>query len=239
MRALLLASCLLLLPGCTPGADASTSAAVTPSAAEDGEARAESADRGRAASASAAGEGADDADSADTADPGEGAETSGVWDFAVTTIDGRDTTLREWAGNALLIVNTASECGFTGQYRDLQELWTSYGERGLVVMGFPANNFGNQEPGSDEDIAAFCTGEFGVTFPMFSKVEVVGDERHPLFTWLSTHGGDAATGNIRWNFEKFLVSPEGVLVGRWRSQTRPTSRRVVAAIEDVLPEAAR
>lgn len=161
---------------------------------------------------------------------------SELFDIPVTTIDGTDTTLADWAGHVLLIVNTASECGFTDQYDALQGLFDDLAPRGFFVLGFPCNQFGGQEPGSEEEIQAFCRREFGVTFPMFKKIEVNGDNEHPLYTLLKqTADADGEAGDVKWNFEKFVVSPEGEVLGRFRSKTEPDDDAVLDLIEEHLP----
>ena len=154
----------------------------------------------------------------------------------LTLLDGSDTTLDAYASQALLVVNVASECGFTRQYAGLEALYERYHERGLTVIGVPSNQFGAQEPGTAEEIAEFCQTNFGVTFPLLAKTDVNGPDRHPLFARL-TEVADATgkAGDVTWNFEKFLVSPQGEVVGRFRSKVEPDDPGLVAAIEAVLP----
>ena len=154
----------------------------------------------------------------------------------LTLLDGSDTTQDAYAGQALLVVNVASQCGFTRQYAGLEALYERYHERGLTVIGVPSNQFGAQEPGTAEEIAEFCQANFGVTFPLLAKTDVNGPDRHPLFARL-TEVADAAAkaGDVTWNFEKFLVSPQGEVVGRFRSKVEPEDPELVAAIEAVLP----
>jgi len=154
----------------------------------------------------------------------------------LTLLDGSDTTLDAYAGQALLVVNVASQCGFTRQYAGLEALYERYHERGLTVIGVPSNQFGAQEPGTAEEIAEFCQANFGVTFPLLAKTDVNGRDRHPLFARL-TEVADATgkAGDVTWNFEKFLVSPQGEVVGRFRSKVEPDDQDLVAAIEAVLP----
>ncbi len=154
----------------------------------------------------------------------------------LTMLDGSDTTLDAYAGQALLVVNVASECGFTRQYAGLEDLYERYRDRGLTVIGVPCNQFGEQEPGTAEEIAEFCQANFGVTFPLLAKTDVNGPERHPLFARL-TAVADATgkAGDVTWNFEKFLVSPQGEVVGRFRSTVEPDAPELVAAIDAVLP----
>ncbi|KAA1426811.1 glutathione peroxidase [Nocardioides antri] len=142
-------------------------------------------------------------------------------DFKATSIEGDEIDLASYAGSVVLVVNTASECGFTPQYAGLQRLHDSYADQGFAVLGFPCDQFGNQEPGADEEIAAFCEQRFGVTFPLFSKVEVNGDDAHPLFRWLKEEKGGLLGGAIKWNFTKFLVGRDGLVIGRYGSTTKP------------------
>jgi glutathione peroxidase len=160
-----------------------------------------------------------------------------IHEITVKTIDGEAVGLDQYAGKWVLIVNTASKCGFTRQYEDLMELQNAYREKGVVVLGFPANNFNNQEPGTDADIKTFCSEEFGVTFPMFSKVSVKGNDQHPLFQYLTTAENPDYTGNIRWNFEKFLVGPDGKLIRRFRSMTNPSGKKMANALDEALAAA--
>ena len=153
-----------------------------------------------------------------------------IYDFEVETITGEPTTIGEYEGKVLLFVNVASECGFTPQYEGLQTLWERYGDDGLVVLGFPANDFMGQEPGTNEEIQAFCTGEYGVTFPMFGRISVVGSDQHPLYTHLTEHSGES----ISWNFNKILVDRQGRVVEHFGSRTEPLSDTMVEAIEAQL-----
>ncbi|MGE0707522.1 MAG: glutathione peroxidase [Planctomycetota bacterium] len=156
-----------------------------------------------------------------------------IYDFPVTTLTGQDTTLAEHRGKVLLIVNTASECGFTPQYAGLQQLWEQYGERGLVVLGFPCDQFGHQEPGDEAAIGAFCQRNYGVSFPMFAKVEVNGDEAHPLWKHLKHEvKGLLGSEGIKWNFTKFLVDREGQVVDRFAPTTAP--EKLAGKIEALL-----
>lgn len=158
-------------------------------------------------------------------------------ELPVRTIAGEDITLAAFAGRALLVVNVASQCGATPQYAGLQELHRRYEERGLTVLGFPCNQFGEQEPGDGEEINRFCTTTYGVSFPMFDKVEVNGPARHPLFAEL-TKAADAQgrAGAVRWNFEKFLVAPNDRVVGRFRTDVAPDDPALIAAVEACLPQ---
>jgi glutathione peroxidase len=154
----------------------------------------------------------------------------------VKTLEGENTTLGEFAGKALLVVNVASKCGLTPQYEGLERLQKTYGERGFSVIGVPSNQFAGQEPGTAEEIAAFCSTSYGVSFPLLEKTEVNGPSRHPLYDQLTAYpDAEGQAGDVGWNFEKFLVSPDGTVVGRFRSRTEPESTEVVAAIEAQLP----
>lgn len=157
-----------------------------------------------------------------------------VFDFVLNNIDGVKTSLNQYKGKTILIVNVASKCGYTPQYEGLQALYEKYNSDDFVILGFPANNFKGQEPGSDEDIKQFCTLEYGVEFPMFSKVSVKGSDQHELFTYLTSLDNPDFTGDINWNFEKFLISKEGKLLRRFRSNVKPQSKEIVSAIEKEL-----
>jgi len=155
-------------------------------------------------------------------------------DFKATTIDGREVSLSDHEGEVVLVVNTASECGFTPQFAGLEELYRAYRDRGFSVLGFPCNQFGGQEPGTEAEISGFCEKNYGVTFPMFAKVEVNGAGEHPLFTWLKSEGGGLLGSRIKWNFTKFLVGRDGQLIGRWAPTTEPSALagEVEAALGD-------
>ena len=155
-------------------------------------------------------------------------------DFSATSIDGIERQLVDYKGKVVLVVNTASQCGFTGQYKGLEELYRTYADRGLVVLGFPCDQFGNQEPGDEEEIATFCERNFGVTFPLFSKVDVNGKNAHPLYQWLRSEKGGMVGSKIRWNFTKFLIDPEGNVVQRYGSTTTPD--QISDDIEALLPQ---
>lgn len=159
-----------------------------------------------------------------------------VLDFKVADIAGKEIDLSEYKGKVLLIVNVASKCGATPQYDPLQALYAKYADKGLVVMGFPANNFGGQEPGSNEEIAEFCTSKYSVEFPMFSKVSVKGDDKAPLFQYLTSAENPDKQGDIGWNFEKFLVGKDGKLIRRFGTRVRPDDADLVAAVEKALAE---
>jgi glutathione peroxidase len=159
-----------------------------------------------------------------------------LYDAEINTLEGSPADLGEYEGKALLVVNVASKCGLTPQYEGLQKLHDEYAARGFEVLGFPCNQFMGQEPGTADEIREFCDTTYGVTFPIFEKVDVNGDQRHAIFTEL-TEAADAAgeAGDVKWNFEKFLVSPDGKVVGRFRPQVAPDDAALVAAIEEQLP----
>ena len=158
-----------------------------------------------------------------------------LYDFSAKTIDGTDQSLRDYAGKVALVVNVASQCGLTPQYRGLEELYTTFKDRGLVVLGFPCNQFGGQEPGSEGEIKTFCETKFGVTFPLFGKIDVNGANRHPLYGFLTgeTTAPDAS-GDIKWNFAKFLIDRQGRVVARFAPTTAPVSEEIMAALEQQL-----
>lgn len=154
----------------------------------------------------------------------------------LTMLDGRETTFGEFAGRAVLVVNVASRCGLTPQYAGLETLAETYAERGLTVLGAPCNQFAGQEPGSNEEIAEFCSTTYGVTFPLTDKLDVNGADRHPLFHELErTADPEGYSGDVRWNFEKWVVAPDGRVVARFLPSTQPDDPAVIAAIEGVLP----
>ena len=156
-------------------------------------------------------------------------------DFTATTIDGTAKPLKDYAGKALLIVNVASQCGLTPQYAGLQKLHEQYGGRGLAVLGFPCNQFGGQEPGSEGQIKTFCETKFGVTFPMFAKVDVNGAGRHPLYEFLTSQTTSPdGPGDIQWNFAKFLIGKDGKVIARFPPTDTPESAEITAAIEKAL-----
>ena len=159
-----------------------------------------------------------------------------IYDVPINTLHGEPASLADYKGKALLLVNVASKCGLTPQYTGLEDLQKRYADRGFSVLGFPCNQFGGQEPGSNEEIAEFCSATYGVTFPMYDKLEVNGPGRHPLYDEL-TRTADAAgeAGDVQWNFEKFLVDPQGEVVARLRPQVQPESDEVVSLIESHLP----
>jgi glutathione peroxidase len=157
-----------------------------------------------------------------------------VHHFTMTTIDGEEQPLNHYEGEVLLLVNVASKCGYTPQYTGLQELFTRYAERGFRVLAFPANNFGAQEPGSNEEIKEFCSTTYNVTFDMFSKISVKGDDMHPLYRWLTKESG--FNGDIKWNFTKFLVDRDGNVVARFETRVNPLDDAVTGKIEELLAQ---
>lgn len=159
-----------------------------------------------------------------------------IFDVAISTLAGDPANLAQYRGNAVLVVNVASQCGLTPQYAGLQALAETYGDRGLTVLGVPCNQFGGQEPGTSDEIHNFCETHYGVTFPLTEKVEVNGPGRHPLYSGLvDTPDAAGHIGDIRWNFEKFLVGPDGSVVARFDPRVTPQAPEVTSAIEKVLP----
>ena len=156
-----------------------------------------------------------------------------VFDFEARSIGGEPVSLGQYRGKVLLIVNTASRCGFTPQYEGLETLYERYHERGFEVLGFPANDFLGQEPGTDTEIETFCTTRFGTRFPLFSKIHVKGKSMHPLYAWLTTDSGQP--GAIKWNFTKFLVGADGRVIARFEPNVTPLAQIVTSAIEAALP----
>ena len=156
--------------------------------------------------------------------------------FEFTSIDGDGLPLAAWRGRPVLVVNTASYCGYTPQYGDLEALWQRYRDRGLIVLGVPSNDFGRQEPGSATEIKQFCATNYSVDFPLAAKCRVIGAEAHPFYRWIAGELGEA--GTPRWNFHKYLIGPDGQLVGTWPSQVDPTDRRITGEIERLLPQPA-
>ena len=155
-----------------------------------------------------------------------------LYDIPVTTLDGRETTMNDWAGHVLLIVNTASKCGLTEQYEGLQRIFDDYAMRGFFVIGMPCNQFGEQEPGTADEISDFCSINYGVSFPLLAKADVNGENTHPLYAFLK----DATGGeDIQWNFEKFVVSDSGEVLGRFSPKTDPEDDELLELIEDNLP----
>lgn len=158
----------------------------------------------------------------------------GVVDQTVLSLQGEPVDLTHFRGHPMLIVNTASKCGYTPQYEGLQKLYETYGDRGLVVIGFPSNDFGNQEPGTAEEIGNFCRLNYGVTFPMMAKVHVKGADQAPIYRMLTTETAEEFRGEVRWNFTKFLVDGDGRVVARFDSAIEPLDPQVTAAIEALL-----
>jgi glutathione peroxidase len=159
-----------------------------------------------------------------------------IYDHEINRLDGTPADLHDYEGQVALVVNVASQCGFTPQYEGLQRLYDQYQDRGFTVLGFPCNQFLGQEPGTAEEIATFCSTTYGVSFPLFEKIEVNGDDRHPVFAELTeTADADGNAGDIGWNFEKFLVAPDGKVIGRFRTGVVPEDPQVIEAIEANLP----
>jgi glutathione peroxidase len=160
----------------------------------------------------------------------------GIHEIPLKTLDGHDSSLGEFAGKALLVVNVASKCGLTPQYSGLERLQERFGEQGFSVVGFPCNQFAGQEPGSADEIQTFCSTTYGVTFPLFEKIDVNGEGRHPLYAELTeTADAEGSAGDVQWNFEKFLVGADGEVLARFRPRTEPEDEAVVKAIGAALP----
>lgn len=164
-----------------------------------------------------------------------GAQQPTIYDIPLKDIDGQTTSLKAYEGKVMLVVNVASRCGHTPQYKSLETIYGRYKAKGLVILGFPCNQFAEQEPGSNQEIKSFCSTTYGVTFPLFDKVNVNGPERHPLFNFL-TGKESPFPGEIKWNFNKFLIDRHGKILWRFDSFTVPDSNRVIAAIEGALAE---
>lgn len=156
-----------------------------------------------------------------------------LYDFTMKDIDGKDVKLSQFKGKVILVVNVASQCGFTPQYEGLQKTFAQLKDKGFVILGFPANQFGGQEPGTDKEIKQFCTGKYNVTFPMFSKITVKGDDMHPLYHWLIA-SSDRPKDDIEWNFTKFVIDRHGNVVHRFKPQVKPESDEVMAVINEQL-----
>src|ERR1700726_3921356 len=159
---------------------------------------------------------------------------SGVYSFTLNSIDGKPAPLADYKGKVVLLVNVASQCGYTPQYSALEAIYKKYKDQGFVILGFPANNFGAQEPGTNEEIKTFCSRKYSVTFPMYSKISVKGDDQSPLYTHLTKETGAGIAGEIQWNFTKFLVDRDGKVVQRFEPAITPDSKEVTAAIEKQL-----
>jgi len=161
------------------------------------------------------------------------AADAGLYSVPVRTIDGKDASLKPYAGKALLIVNVASKCGYTSQYEGLEALYKKYQGKGLVILGFPSNDFGAQEPGTNEEIAEFCASKFSVTFPLYEKIHVKGTDQHPLYAKLT--GPESPTaGPVKWNFTKFLVGKDGQVLKRFDSAVEPDAPELISAVEQAL-----
>ncbi|MEU1542191.1 glutathione peroxidase [Actinacidiphila glaucinigra] len=159
-----------------------------------------------------------------------------IYDIPLRTLTGEPASLDDHRGKALLIVNVASKCGLTPQYEGLERLQKRYADRGFTVLGFPSNQFAGQEPGTADEIATFCSATYGVSFPLYEKSDVNGDQRHPLYAALTeTADAEGQAGDVQWNFEKFLVGADGQVVGRFRPRTEPEADEIIAAIEAQLP----
>lgn len=162
-------------------------------------------------------------------------EAKSIYDIQVKAMNGEVIKLEEYRGQVLMIVNTASKCGFTNQYDDLQQLYTQYGDQGLTILGFPANNFLHQEPGNNDQIMQFCRLNYGVSFPMFEKISVRGKDIHPLYKYLTQKDSNPGfSGKITWNFTKFLISREGKVIARYAPNVKPSAESVVKDIEKAL-----
>jgi len=163
----------------------------------------------------------------------EQAGATSFHEFAVSDIHGNRFSMEDLRGKKIMVVNVASKCGLTPQYEGLEALYRTYSDRDFVIIGFPANNFMGQEPGTDEEILAFCTSTFDVTFPMMSKISVKGEDQHPVYTWLTSKSGNGvADSEVRWNFQKYLIDEEGKLVGVAWPRERPDSERIIKWIEE-------
>ena len=159
---------------------------------------------------------------------------SGIYSFTLNSIDGQPAPPAAYKGKVILVVNVASQCGYTPQYSALESIFEKYKAQGFVILGFPANNFGAQEPGTNEEIKTFCTRKYNVTFPMYSKISVKGDDQAPLYAYLTKETGAGIAGEIKWNFTKFLVDRDGKVVQRFEPAVTPDSKEVTAAIEKQL-----
>ena len=159
---------------------------------------------------------------------------SGVYSFTLNSIDGKPAPLADYKGKVVLLVNVASQCGFTPQYSALEAIYEKYKDQGFVILGFPANNFGAQEPGTNEEIKTFCTRKYSVTFPMYAKISVKGEDQAPLYGYLTKQTGAGIAGEIKWNFTKFLVDRDGKVIQRFEPAITPDSKEVTGAIEKQL-----
>ena len=163
------------------------------------------------------------------------AEAGDAYQFEFAALDGGKLPLAAWRGRPVLVVNTASYCGYTPQYRDLEALWQRYREQGLVVLGVPSNDFGQQEPGTATEIRQFCDSHYQVDFPLTEKYRVIGSAAHPFYRWVATRLGEA--GTPRWNFHKYLIGADGQLAGAWPAQVRPSDAVITGEIEKALGKA--
>lgn len=161
---------------------------------------------------------------------------SGVYSFTLNSIDGKPAPLADYKGKVALIVNVASQCGYTPQYSALESTYEKYKDQGFVILGFPANNFGQQEPGTNEEIKTFCSRKYSVTFPMYAKISVRGDDQAPLYSYLTRDTAKNIRGEVKWNFTKFLVDRNGNVVERFEPAVTPDSKEVIAAIEKQLKQ---
>jgi glutathione peroxidase len=161
---------------------------------------------------------------------------SGIYSFTLPSIDGQPMPLADFKGKVILVVNVASRCGFTPQYTGLEALYKKYKDQGFVILGFPANNFGGQEPGTNQEIKTFCSTKYSVTFPIYSKVSVKGDDQTPLYQYLTKEADPTHSGDIKWNFTKFLVDRNGHVVQRFESAVTPESQDVTSAVEKALKQ---
>jgi glutathione peroxidase len=177
-----------------------------------------------------------DAQAADAKDHTQGAhvstQSSSIYDFTLNDIDGKPVPLSRFRGKTLLLVNTASFCGNTPQYSDLQTMYERYRSKGFEILAFPANNFGQQEPGTNEEIKGFCFTKYSLTFPLFSKISVKGSDKHPLYRYLTEES--PFPGEVEWNFQKYLVDPNGTVVARYHHRTKPTSEEIVRDVEHTM-----
>lgn len=164
-------------------------------------------------------------------------DSTGVLNFSMTTIDGKTKLLTDYKGKVLMIVNTASECGYTPQYETLEKLYETYKDKGFMILAFPANNFGKQEPGTDEQIKTFCSTKYNVTFDLFSKISVKGEDKHPLYKYITEQS--PFRGDIKWNFQKYIVDRSGKIVSRFLSAVDPMSKEVRDTVEKLLAEPAK
>ena len=161
---------------------------------------------------------------------------SSIYDFTLPLLDGKSAPLADYRGKVVLVVNVASRCGFTPQYSALESTYEKYKDQGFVILGFPANNFANQEPGTNAEIGEFCRSKYSVTFPVYGKISVKGDDQAPLYSYLTKEANPAVAGDIKWNFTKFLVDRHGKVVQRFEPATTPDSPQVIAAIESAIKD---